>query len=145
MAAKVRRMEEDELKNCSPCLVLTIFVAARFYIGTLHSFHFLMAFPCPASQRLIYRPMPLVHTKCLHADVSVNLHSLSYSLHICGYRWPLARLFEIVIRTAVAEHRTPVSESALPVEFYDLRYSVIEISPTLRNWVDNAASPTLSG
>lgn len=80
----------------------------------------------------------------MRADVSVNLHSLSYSLHICGYRWPLARLFEIVIRTAVAEHRTPVSESALPVEFYDLQYSVIEISHALQNWVDSAVSPALS-
>lgn len=37
MAAKIRRMEEDELKNCSPCLILPIFVAARFYIGTCSS------------------------------------------------------------------------------------------------------------
>lgn len=33
MAAKVRRMEEAELKTCSPCLILPMFVAARFYIG----------------------------------------------------------------------------------------------------------------
>lgn len=37
MAAKIRRMEEDELKHCSPCLILPIFVAARFYIGTYPS------------------------------------------------------------------------------------------------------------
>lgn len=33
MAAKIRRMEESELESCSPCLVLPIFAAARFYIG----------------------------------------------------------------------------------------------------------------
>lgn len=33
MAAKIRRMEEAELESCSPCLVLPIFAAARFYIG----------------------------------------------------------------------------------------------------------------
>ncbi|KAJ5098886.1 hypothetical protein N7532_005887 [Penicillium argentinense] len=116
MAAKIRRMEEDELKNCSPCLILPIFVAARFYI---------------------------VHTKCLRADVSVNLHSLAYSLHICGHRWPLAKMFESVIRTAVAEHRTPIPQSALPIEFYDLRFSVVEICHILQEWSDSYSSPVL--
>lgn len=87
-----------------------------------------------------YSKLSSVHTKCLHADVSVNLHSLAYSLHICGYRWPLAKLFETVIRTAVAEHRTPVSESALPVEFYDLRISVLDVFPVLERWAENAAT-----
>ncbi|OJJ07648.1 hypothetical protein ASPVEDRAFT_76488 [Aspergillus versicolor CBS 583.65] len=116
MAAKIRRMEESELESCSPCLVLPIFAAARFYI---------------------------VHTKCLHADVSVNLHSLAYSLHICSRRWPLAKMFESVIRTAVAEHRTPAIQSALPIEFYDLRYAVAEICPLLQRWVDRYSSPVL--
>ena len=140
MAAKIRRMQDDQLKTCSPCLILPVFVAARFYIGTFAlstiSKHLDL-------YMLTYRAISLVHTKCLHADVSVNLHSLAYSLHICSHRWPLARVFESVIRTAVAEHRTPVLESVLPAEFYDLRYSVIEISPILQNWVDNAASPFL--
>ncbi|KAI9929456.1 hypothetical protein MW887_000928 [Aspergillus wentii] len=109
MAAKIRRMEEGDLLTCSPCLILPIFVAARFCI---------------------------VHTKCLKADVSVNLHSLAYSLHICSHRWPLAKMCESVIRTAVAEHRTPVSQSALPLEFYDLRCPVVDICASLQVWAD---------
>ncbi|KAJ5108660.1 hypothetical protein N7456_005335 [Penicillium angulare] len=73
MAAKIRRMEDNELRNCSPCLVLPIFTAARFYI-------------------------------------------------------------------AVAEHRTPVHESALPIEFYDLRYSVVEICDLLESWAATVSS-----
>lgn len=135
MAAKIRRMEEDDLKNCSPCLILPIFVAARFYIGI-----FLFLFNFKSIFQLI---MPLVHTKCLCADVSVNLHSLAYSLHICSHRWPLAKMFESVIRTAVAEHRTPVLQSELPIEFYDLRYSVIEIYHIVQEWADSYSSPLL--
>ncbi|KAJ5280288.1 hypothetical protein N7478_005660 [Penicillium angulare] len=55
-------------------------------------------------------------------------------------RWRLAKLFETVIRTAVAEHRTPVHESALPVEFYDLRYSVVEICDLLESWAVTVSS-----
>nr|L7WMF9.1 RecName: Full=Notoamide biosynthesis cluster transcriptional coactivator notQ'; AltName: Full=Notoamide biosynthesis cluster protein Q' [Aspergillus versicolor]AGC83588.1 transcription factor [Aspergillus versicolor] len=76
MAAKIRRMEESELESCSPCLVLPIFAAARFYI-------------------------------------------------------------------AVAEHRTPALQSALPIEFYDLRYAVAEICHLLQRWVDRYSSPVL--
>lgn len=47
---------------------------------------------------------------------------------------------ESVIRTAVAEHRTPISESALPVEFYDLRISVVEVFPLLDRWADDASA-----
>lgn len=134
MAAKIRRMEEAELESCSPCLVLPIFAAARFYIG--------MPSVLELSVWLVLMSYP-VHTKCLHADVSVNLHSLAYSLHICSRRWPLAKMFESVIRTAVADHRTPALQSALPIEFYDLRYAVAEICPLLQRWVDRYSSPVL--
>lgn len=81
-----------------------------------------------------------MHTKCLQADVSVNLHSLAFGLHICSERWELAKMFESVIRTAVAEHRTPVSESALPWQFYDLQFSVLDLSPLLQNWADESST-----
>lgn len=99
-------------------------------------------FPYLEIFRLTYQWLT-VHTKCLQADVSVNLHSLAYSLHICSRRWPLAETFESVIRTAVAEHRTPVLGSALPIEFYDLRYSVVEISHLLQRWAASYVSPIM--
>lgn len=36
MAAKIRRVNDDELRICNPHLVLSIFTAARFYIGTVY-------------------------------------------------------------------------------------------------------------
>ena len=93
-AFKVRQMDEDELLICHPHLIFSIFVAARFYI---------------------------VHSKALDANVPTNLHSLAFALHTCGKCWPLARMYESIIRTAVAEYRTPISQSKVPREFYDLR------------------------
>ncbi|ORY64477.1 uncharacterized protein BCR38DRAFT_343124 [Pseudomassariella vexata] len=110
MAHKIRRMSEDETRNCNPHLLYSIFVAARFYI---------------------------VYSKALDADVPINLHSLAFALRTASVRWPLARCCETVIRTAVAEHRTPVETSSLPKEFYDLRYSSVEILDILLTWTQN--------
>ncbi|KAI9736206.1 MAG: hypothetical protein M1834_001091 [Cirrosporium novae-zelandiae] len=110
IAAKVRRVHDDELLISNPHLILSIFIAARFYI---------------------------VYAKTLNADVPSNLHSLAYALHICGKRWPLARRYETVIRTAVVEHRASVLMSSLPLQFYDLRYSTLNIDDALRVWVEN--------
>lgn len=109
MAYKVRQMYDEELFVCHPHLIFSIFVAARFYI---------------------------VHAKALDADVPSNLHSLAFALHNCRNRWPLARVYETVIRTAVAEHRTPVSSLSLPRQFYELRYSTLEITPSLQEWAE---------
>ncbi|OBT84639.1 hypothetical protein VE02_05461 [Pseudogymnoascus sp. 03VT05] len=84
MAAKIRRVNDDELWICNPHLVLSIFTAARFYI---------------------------VYAKALDANVPANLHSLAYALNLSSKRWELARRYEIIIRTAVAEHKTAVSMS----------------------------------
>jgi hypothetical protein len=114
MAYKVRQMHEDELLVCHPHLLFSIFVAARFYI---------------------------VYSKALDADVPTNLHSLAFALHSCGKRWPLARVYQTAIRTAVAEYRTPVSSSTLPRPFYDLRYSTLEVMHPLKTWAADAFSP----
>ena len=108
-AFKVRHMEEQELLNCTPHLIFPIFSAARFYI---------------------------VHSKALDADVPANLHSLAFALHVCGNRWLLARLCETTIRTAVADYRTPVTESRVPIQFYDLKYTTLEILDTLLDWAE---------
>ncbi|EME78984.1 uncharacterized protein MYCFIDRAFT_79880 [Pseudocercospora fijiensis CIRAD86] len=112
-AFKIRQMHEDELINCHPHLVFSIFVAARFYI---------------------------VHSKALDANVPTNLHSLAFALHTCGKRWPLARLFEHIIRVAVAEYRTPIALSTVPKEFYDLRLTTFEIAESLIDWAQGPGS-----
>jgi hypothetical protein len=112
-AFKVRQMDEDELSICHPHLIFSIFVAARFYI---------------------------VHSKALDANVPTNLHSLAFALHVCGKRWPLARVFELIIRVAVAEYRTPVAQSKVPKEFYNLRLTTFEISDLLVTWAESAGA-----
>ena len=108
-AFKVRQMDEDELLICHPHLIFSIFVAARFYI---------------------------VHSKALDANVPTNLHSLAFALHTCGKRWPLARIYEHVIRVAVAEYRTPIALSRVPKDFYDLQRTTFEISDALIAWAE---------
>lgn len=72
-----------------------------------------------------------VWSKALDADVPSNLRSLAFALHVCGQRWPQAGHYEDILRMAVAEHRTPVVESSLPKQFFDLRYSALEIDGVL--------------
>ncbi|KAJ4108023.1 hypothetical protein NW760_008876 [Fusarium oxysporum] len=105
LAAKVRRIRADQLDSQTPHLILPMFAAARFYIA---------------------------YSKALDADVPVNLHTLAFTLHICGQNWPLAQQYETIIRAAVAEHRSPISQCVLPLEFYDLRYSTLEILSLLQ-------------
>lgn len=81
--------------------------------------------------KLIYHVFP-AYSKALSADVPASLHALAFNLHIWGKRWPLARRYETIIRIAVGEHRSPISQCVLPVEFYDLRYSTLEITDLLQ-------------
>lgn len=109
MAHKIRQMQDEELLICHPHLAWSIFTAARFYI---------------------------VHSKALDADVPINLHSLAFALHTCAKRWQLARVFETTILMAVAEHRTPLTMSKVPKEFYDLRVPTLDIFDSLKSWTD---------
>lgn len=126
MAAKIRRIGADQLNSQPPYLILPVFIAARFYIGTY----------CPVPEmtirNLFLTPVSVVYCKALDADVPANLHTLAFALHSFGKRWPLARQYETIIRTAVAEHRSPIEQCVLPVEFYDFRYSTLEITGLLQ-------------
>ncbi len=58
----------------------------------------------------------------------------------------LARRYETVIRTAVAEHHMPIGVmSSLPVQFFDLQYSTLDIDEALRIWVANIMLSGASG
>ncbi|KAL1852840.1 hypothetical protein Daus18300_012003 [Diaporthe australafricana] len=105
LAAKVRRIGVDQLATQSPQLITPIFEAARFYVA---------------------------YSKALDADVPANLHTLAFTLHTFGKRWPLAHQYETIIRAAVAEHRSPISQCAVPVEFYDFRYPTLGITHLLQ-------------
>lgn len=82
---------------------------------------------------------------------------LLYGMNVCAQRWYFARTFivslfsatkahsqlttpaqigrlEKVLRSAVVGKTRPLSESALPSQFYDLRYSSVDIDEALRLW-----------
>ncbi|KAH0431079.1 C6 transcription factor [Colletotrichum camelliae] len=128
LTAKVRRIGADQLERESPYLISPLFVAARFYIGelTVIPMSYCTLKDSRGSDNQVY-------SKALDADVPANLHTLAFILHACGKRWPLAQLYETIIRTAVAEHRSPISECVLPVEFYDFRYTTLEITELLQS------------
>lgn len=131
MAAKVRRIAEDQLDSQSPHLILPVFAAARFYVGK----HIKLA-PLSANPDLC-----AVYSKALEADVPANLRSLAYYLHSRGKKSLLAQHFEVIIRTAVGEHRSPLLQCVLPVEFYDLRYSPLEIVDLLQEAAERLDPP----
>lgn len=122
MAAKVRRIAEDQLDSQSPHLILPVFAAARFYVGMQHQ----------SSPMMTSTNSCKVYSKALEADVPANLRSLAYYLHSRGKKSLLAQHFEVIIRTAVGEHRSPLLQCVLPIEFYDLRYSPLEIVDLLQ-------------
>ncbi|KAF2176204.1 hypothetical protein K469DRAFT_607965 [Zopfia rhizophila CBS 207.26] len=105
----LRGMHDTNLENISPLIISCIFVASRFF---------------------------LVHAKMLNVEIPRNLDLLVYSLKTCGLRWSLARRLEKVIRTATADHKLPSSMSSLPVQFYDLQYSCLDIDEALRVWAE---------
>lgn len=82
-----------------------------------------------------------VYSKALEADVPANLRSLAYYLHSRGKKSLLAQRFEVIIRTAVGEHRSPLRECVLPLEFYDLRYSPLEIADVLQEAAERLDPP----
>ena len=110
LAAKIRLIHDHEIEITSPHLAFSIFVAARFY---------------------------LVYSRAVDADIPRNLQILAYALHLMARRWPLAKRYETLVRAGVADHRTPVLMSSLPPQFFDLRYSTLDIDETLRLWADN--------
>jgi hypothetical protein len=117
-------MLDTHLENISPLIVSCIFVAARFFLG--------ISSPLQADQYLHV----LVHAKLLNVEIPRNLDLLVYSLKTCGLRWSYARRLEKVIRTATADHKLPTTMSSLPVQFYDLQYSYLDIDEALRVWAE---------
>lgn len=77
-----------------------------------------------------------MYTKAVDAGLPRNLQQIVHALGICGRRWDLARRYEIIVQTAMAEHEMPVLMSSLPLQFFDLQYSTLDIDEALRVWVE---------
>ena len=112
------------LESISPLIISSIVVASRFLLGKIYISLLL---------RRVAELLP-VYAKLLNLDIPRNLDLLIYSLNTCGLRWSYAQRLEKVIRTATSEHKLPVSMTSLPVQFYDLQYSYLDIDEALRVW-----------
>ena len=109
MTSVICSVNDADLENTSPHLIFCVFVAARFSIA---------------------------QAKTLTMEILRKLDLLVYGLNICGQRWHLARRIEKVIRTAIAEHNVPLTMTSLPLQFYDLLYSSLDIDEAPRLWAE---------
>lgn len=74
----------------------------------------------------------VVHAKLPNVEIPRNLDLFVYSIMTCGLCWYYARRLEKVISTATANHKLPAPMSSLPVQFYDLQYSYLDIDENIR-------------
>ena len=109
MSTTVRTIDDADLENMSPHTIFCIFIAARFY---------------------------LVHAKILRVEIPRSLDLLIYGLKTCGQRWYFARRLEKVLYRAIAEKGVAVQDCELPVQFYDLQYSSLDIDHALSVWAE---------
>ena len=56
-----------------------------------------------------------------------------HGINMCGRRWPVARRLDIVLRAGIAEIET--GASSLPAEFWNLKFSQLDISERTKEWV----------
>lgn len=105
----VRNISDADTEiNNSPVFASLVFVAARFELA-------------------LYRA--LGHPREPNFDI------LMHGVNMCGRRWPYARRLDIVLRAAIIEVDTGTTTS-LPAEFWDLTQSHLDISETLKKWVE---------
>ncbi|KAF1964325.1 hypothetical protein BU23DRAFT_562045 [Bimuria novae-zelandiae CBS 107.79] len=94
----------SNLQNISPLIIPCVFVAARF---------------C------------LVHARLFKTGGAHNLDVLAEKLKACALRWPYAKRLEKVLSAAMAGEECG---EGLPVQFWDLRYSYLDVDEALRAW-----------
>jgi hypothetical protein len=113
MAATLRNASDIMLENSMPHIIFCIFVAARFYI---------------------------IYSRALQLETPNKVHLLIYALSVCGQRWPLARRLQKVLRTALVESSSTVTENPLPIQFYDMQYFSLDIDRALQIWAEDSNS-----
>ena len=103
---------DSDIELSSPLLASHVFVAARYY---------------------------LVYYRCHQSEHGVpKFHVLMHAMNMSARRWPFARRLEIALRAAVAEHDDNAHPS-LPIGFWDLNCSAMDIDGVLRKWARECA------
>ena len=117
----VRGVNADDLKRTSPHLILCIFVAARFYLA--YGISNRMELPWPNNIDELFKEA-----------LERHVDDLMYALDILGQRWKFATRLRGVVGCAMTEFRSSQISKSLPVQFYDLRYSALDIYESLKTW-----------
>ncbi|KIX05509.1 uncharacterized protein Z518_06381 [Rhinocladiella mackenziei CBS 650.93] len=108
VVAALQSISDADTELNSPILAHLIFVAARFKL-------------------LVYRR--------LDQQREPTFDILMHGINMCGRRWEVARRLDIVMRAAIAEVYTSKS-SSLPVDFWKVDKSHLDISEELKEWVE---------
>ncbi|KAF2102268.1 hypothetical protein NA57DRAFT_73697 [Rhizodiscina lignyota] len=109
----VRCIADKELSWFCPFIICSVFTAARF----------LLAYAAFTGNE---------------APPSVDL--LIYSMRLLSQRWPLAKRLAKVLRAAALEYKATASTYTIPLQFYNLEYSTIDIDEALKAWYMNSES-----
>ncbi|KIW58368.1 hypothetical protein PV05_02893 [Exophiala xenobiotica] len=110
----LRGISDADAELSSPLLVSVLFCAARFKL-------------------IAYRAMEVAREPLFD--------TLMHGINMCGRRWAVARRMDIVLRAAIVEVDTNNAShqdvpAQVPVNFWDVKKSHLDISEELKEWVD---------
>ena len=115
LALCIRSMSDADAELNTPLLAHFFFVAARFKL-------------------VVYKA---TGSRSLEPTFDILMHGIN----MCGRRWKLARRLDMALRAASLEVDS-VESTSLPAAFWDLKYSHLDISETLKGWLA-AQKPSL--
>ena len=107
MVMTIRSISDADAELNTPLLAHLFFVAARFKLA-------------------MYRATAQAR--------EISFDTLMHGISMCGRRWPVARRLDIVLRAAIFEVDSG-QPSSLPVDFWNLKQSHLDISEQLKDWV----------
>ena len=109
MAMALRSISDADLELNTPLLSTMLFIAARFKL-------------------LMYKRM--------NQPREAIFDTLMHGISMCGRRWALARRLDIILRAAIVEVDTG-NDSSLPLNFWQLNKSHLDIFEELKDWVES--------
>ncbi|KPI43234.1 uncharacterized protein AB675_7035 [Cyphellophora attinorum] len=114
MVTLVRSISDADAELNTPLLASFIFVGARFKV---------------------------VYCRQRGEPLDVPFDNLMHALNMCARRWVVARRLDIALRAAALEVLKGRSDTALPLSFWDLKKSYLDISEELKTWVSTWRTP----
>lgn len=81
----------------------------------------------------------IVLMKSLNLPYDPQLDVLMHGINMCARRWPLARRLDYTLTAAIME-ATTIIPASIPVEFWDLKKSSLDISESMKKWLHDRSS-----